>query len=362
MSLRLMKERMKQSGMTFREEEIKDAVLIEEVENENDVSYCPTFYKVISHNNYDDEKNYEKIHARLYGRKWSSYDVHTMNMKTLIKEPVMYGDLFYNQKDNTYWICMQTDCIDDINYISKLVQCNYHMYWQKNDGTIISRYVFVQNASSYNNGEIGNSVITLQSNQFMVYIPFDDEIDELDNGKRISITKSLRRCKPYELTRPDDISYNYGDNGILNIIFTQTQVNTNEDKLVELSNGKEVWICNYTEVSNPSTPTPPKPSNPDETADLSAKISGNTNLRIGVTRTYTVTLSDKEGNAVQWNDTKYSWNVISDFDVRQTVTENKISLTVEDEDFIDSSFLLQVIKLNDSSVLSEIEITVIDVM
>ena len=52
----------------------------------------------------------------------------------------------------------------------------------------------------------------------------------------------------------------------------------------------------------------------------------------------------------------------SHFDVRQTVSENKISLTVEDENFVDSSFILQVIKLDDGSVIAEIEITVIDVM
>ena len=95
--------------------------------------------------------------------------------------------------------------------------------------------------------------------------------------------------------------------------------------------------------------------------DLSVTISGNTNLKVGFSRTYTATLSDSDGNAVQWDDTKYGWNVASDFDVKQTVTENKISLTVEDEDFIDSSFILQVIKLDDGSVIAEIEITVIDV-
>ena len=119
-------------------------------------------------------------------------------------------------------------------------------------------------------------------------------------------------------------------------------------------------VCNYVDYSS-STP-PSEPTIPDETEDLSATISGTSNLRIGVTRTYTATLSDKDGNAVQWDDTKYGWNVVSDFDVKQTVIENKISLTVEDENFIDSSFILSVIKLDDGSVVAEIEITVIDVM
>ena len=53
---------------------------------------------------------------------------------------------------------------------------------------------------------------------------------------------------------------------------------------------------------------------------------------------------------------------MSDFDVEQTVNVNKVSLLVDNEDFIGSSFLLQVIKLDDNTVIGEIEITVVDVV
>ena len=147
----------------------------------------------------------------------------------------------------------------------------------------------------------------------------------------------------------------YTHGGTLNLIADKTELNKEKDN-------QELWLCDYIDTSTLTTPTPPQPSNPDETAVLNANISGTSNLRIGVTRIYTATLSDKYGNAVQWDDTKYGWNVVSDFDVKQSVSENKISLTVEDEDFIDSSFILSVIKLDDGSVIEEIEITVIDVM
>lgn len=357
MSLQLMKERMRQSGTTFREEEIKDAIRIEEIENKNGASYCPTFYKVINYDDYDNMESYQKINPRLYSRKWSAYDVHTMNMKTLIKEPVEYGDTFYNQRDNTYWLCMQTDCVDDINYISKLVECNFHMYWQKNDGTIISRYVFAENASSYNNGEEGNKVIMLQSNQFMVYIPYDDEIDELDSGKRISLTKSLRRCKPYKLTRPDDLSYNYGNKGILNIIFTQTETDVISDKLIELPNGKEVWICDYKEPTSSTSPLPPSES--DETTDLlNAVILGNTNLKNSFSRTYTVNFTDENGNEVDWSDVDFTWNIVSDFNVEQTVGDNTIKLSIDNEDLVGYSFLLQILIEND--IAAQLTISIVE--
>ena len=129
-----------------------------------------------------------------------------------------------------------------------------------------------------------------------------------------------------------------------------------------MDNGKEVWICNYRDISNPVTSTPPQPPDTNETADLSTVISGNTNLKVGFSRTYTATLSDKDGNSLEWDDTLHGWNVISDFDVKQDVTENKIKLFVDDENFIGNSFLLQVIKLDDNAVIGEIEITVMDVV
>ena len=278
--------------------------------------------------------------------------------QSLPDQKILAGD--YVEWADSMWLVLNADSDDEVYTDGNLRQCQHRIYWQKADGTIVSRYAYTENASAYNNGETGNNTITLQSNQFMVYLPYDEETAELDNGKRVHMSRSNAKCKPYELTRPDDITYGFGEKGVLNIIFTQTQYNQENDRLITLEDGTQAWICDYIPISSPPTP-PSEPTTPDETEDLSATISGTSNLRIGVTRNYTATLSDKDGNAVQWDDTKYGWNVVSDFNVKQTVTENKISLTVEDEDCIDSSFLLQVIKLDDGSVITEIEITVIDV-
>ena len=276
--------------------------------------------------------------------------------QSLPDQKILAGD--YVEWADSMWLVLNADSDDEVYTDGNLRQCQHRIYWQKADGTIVSRYAYTENASSYSNGETGNNTITLQSNQFMVYLPYDEETAELDNGKRVHMSRSNAKCKPYKLTRPDDITYGFGEKGVLNIIFTQTQYNQENDKLITLEDGTQAWICDYID----SSPTPPsEPTIPDETEDLFVTISGTTNLKIGVTRNYTATLSDKDGNAVQWDDTKYGWNVASDFDVKQSVTENKISLTVEDEDFIESSFILQVTKLDDGSVIAEFEITVIDV-
>ena len=348
MSLRLMKERMKISGISPRDEMIRDGQNLLKEELEHDTSYSPTMYFYDAVNETDDRL----ANFRVYGRKNSSLNGNYMNYLTTYDNPVKIGDYIHDTKDDTYWLVYTAFNVNDIEYTGKLIQCNYLLKWQLSDGKIVQRWANIVSASKYDTGENGNSIITLSSNNFTILMGYCDEALELEE-KRVFIDIRKVPKKVFKITRGDDVLYNTGSIGmLLSFIADKTELNKDKDN-------QELGICDYI---HPSTPTPPKPSNPDETADLSAKISGNTNLRIGVTRTYTVTLSDKEGNAVQWNDTKYSWNVISDFDVRQTVTENKISLTVEDEDFIDSSFLLQVIKLNDSSVLSEIEITVIDVM
>ena len=90
-------------------------------------------------------------------------------------------------------------------------------------------------------------------------------------------------------------------------------------------------------------------------------ISGNTNLKIEFERTYTATITDSDGNIIQWNNTKYKWNVVSDFEVSQKIDGNIIKLFVKDDSLIDESFLLQIINTTDNTIIGKIEITVVDV-
>ena len=253
--------------------------------------------------------------------------------------------------EDEYWIVDGRPGNNKSYEKATLKECQYKLRWQKDDGTIIERWVYLTSSSKYDVGENGNNTIVLTSNNYLITIPNDEDSMTLD-GKRVFIDLSDVPEKVFKITRNDDVLFAHGSHGgTLNLIAEKTEFNKETDN-------QELRLCDYID----SSPTPPsEPTTPDETEDLSVTISGTSNLRIGVTRNYTAILSDKDGNAVQWDDTKYGWNVASDFDVKQSVTENKISLTVEDEDFIDSSFILSVIKLDDNSVIAEIEITVIDV-
>lgn len=89
------------------------------------------------------------------------------------------------------------------------------------------------------------------------------------------------------------------------------------------------------------------------------KISGNTSLKFGYTRTYTLNITDENDNDVENVD--FTWNVISDFAVEQTINGKQIKLRVkDDENLIDKTFLLQVI--SEGSVKAEINITVVELM
>lgn len=257
--------------------------------------------------------------------------------QSLPDQKILAGD--YVEWADSMWLVLNADSDDEVYTDGNLRQCQHCIYWQKSDGTIVSRYAYTENASAYNNGEAGNHTITLQSNQFMVYLPYDEETAELDNGKRVHMSRSNSKCKPYELTRPDDVTYGFGKKGVLNIIFTQTQYNQENDKLITLEDGTQAWICDY--IDSYSTPQPPQPSNPDETADLWNMKINCPNLEIkptGYPKTLTATLyNTKTGETIP--DIIYEWNIQSDISefISYTVVDNvlKISLSKEYEDFGD---------------------------
>ena len=282
-------------------------------------------------------------------------------IKSKNSTPFNLGD--YIEWNNQIWLVTLLDSDDKTYHSGYMYLCTVPLRWQNSEGKIIERYAYSEDFTKYSSGTIGNNTITIGDNQYGLTLPIDSETRKLARDMRFPIDfEDAEKPDIYKLTnRKVNLNNNeyFGRGGTMVLTMSYDAFNAEEDKRVVMDNGKEVWVCNYTEVSPPTPPS--EPTTPDETEDLSATISGNTNLKVGFSRTYTATLSDNDGNAVQWDDTKYGWNVVSDFDVDMTTNVNKISLTVEDVDFIGSSFLLQVIKLDDNAVIGEIEITVADV-
>lgn len=266
----------------------------------------------------------------------SSTKPYYKEFQSLPGQYIESGD--YVEWSNRVWLVSEADSDDEIYIDGKLYECNYQLHWQNKDGKIISKWAYIENASAYNNGEEYSRVITLASNQFMVWMPVDDDTIVLRNGKRIFVDNYMDEPSCYNVTRPDNVSMKFGNKGCTYYIFTQTETNKDTDKLIELEDGTKVWIANYN--AQCSSTLPPQPSEYDKSTDLKAEIFGRTDLKVGYTRSYMVVFTDNSGNIVPWSDVDFSWNIDAPFSVDQSVEENQITLSVDNEDLIGSSFLL----------------------
>lgn len=251
--------------------------------------------------------------------------------------------------ENEYWLVNGRPGNNKIYEKVTVVECQYLLRWQNSKGKIIERWANLTTASKYDMGESTNNTITLSSDNFTILIPNDNESLGID-GKRVFIDiRSINPTRVFKITRVDDALFYYGSQGgILNLIADKTELNSNKDN-------QKLRICDYIDISAPLPP-----SSPDETTDLRAFIFGNNNLKNGFSRTYTVNFTDKSNNVIDWNTVDFSWNIVSDFDIGQTVNGNEIELFVDNEDCIGSYFILQII--TNDLIVTEIKINIIEPM
>ena len=244
--------------------------------------------------------------------------------------------------EDRYWLITGYPGNNKIYEKATMILCQYKLRWQDDSGKVIERWANFTSASKYDTGHSGNQTIMLTSNNFTIWIPEDDDSATLDTRRVFIDRDEVHPTKVFEITRSDDVLYLFGEEhgGILSFIADKDELNLSVDR-------PDLGLCDYKEP----TPLPPEP---DETTDLSAVISGKSNLINGFSRTYSVEFKDSNGDIKQ--DVDFTWNVESDFDVQQKVNGNEIELSVDDKSLIGSSFILQV--LVQDKVLSEFEITI----
>ena len=285
-------------------------------------------------------------------------------IKSKHSTPFNLGD--YIEWNNQIWLVTLLDPNEKTYHSGYMYLCTVPLRWQNSEGKIIERYAYSEDFTKYSTGVTGNNTIQIGENQYGLTLPIDSETKKLRRDLRFPIDfDDAEQPDVYDLTnRKVNLNNNeyFGRGGIMVVTMSFGAFNATNDKRVALEDGKEVWICDYIEVSDETEedPTTP-PENPDEMTDLRVVISGNKNLKVGFSRTYTATITDVDGNAVEWDENKYKWNFGGNFDGSANFEGNKAKLLVENEDSVDSTFLLQVINLTDNSVVAEIEITVISV-
>ncbi|MBQ2396122.1 MAG: hypothetical protein II304_03640 [Bacteroidales bacterium] len=162
--------------------------------------------------------------------------------------------VFYKDR---YWLIV--GLVDDNGFYEKavLLLCNFLLTWKNRNNKIIQRWACVSSASQYNNGETSNQFMFIRSDQLMILTPRDDECLLIPHKQRFIIDT---RCEiyektfspdvivdtsneliTYEITRMDNVIYNYQNSGHSEYMATQDEQHENDGYYVV--NGKGYWLC-----------------------------------------------------------------------------------------------------------------------
>ena len=240
------------------------------------------------------------------------------------------GDYIFFEDE--YWIVDGRPGNNKSYEKATLKECQYKLRWQKDDGTIIERWVYLTSSSKYDVGENGNNTIILTSNNYLITIPNDEDSMTLD-GKRVFIDLSDIPEKVFKITRNDDVLFAHGSHGgTLNLIADKVELNRETDN-------QELRLCDY--IDSSPTPPPSEPTTPDETEDLSAKITfkGAQELKIGGNyKTLTGSFVDKDGNETSDIGVWRKPITIDELEpyVDYKITNNILKIKILENDFADS--------------------------
>ncbi|MBC5688212.1 hypothetical protein H8S37_04620 [Mediterraneibacter sp. NSJ-55] len=252
--------------------------------------------------------------------------------------------------ENRYWLITGYPGNNTIYEKATIIVCQYLLRWQNKSGDIIERWTNYTSASKYDVGENGNNTIFLTSNNYTILVPYDDETINLE-GKRVFIdTNKSNPRKVFKITRSDDVLYDYGEEHgrLLSLIADKTELNLETDNC-------ELMICDY--ISPSTSDIPSEPPKPDEDSDFVARIIGKDNIRFGIKQLYTGILENSKGEEL--TDYNFRWNIVSDKKIHYSESNNTITIEIDNENYIGSSFLLQIIV--DEEIVASKEIKIIGI-
>ena len=144
----------------------------------------------------------------------------------------------YIYYEGEYWLINGRPGNNKVYEKAIIVLCQHYIRWQKEDGTIITRWANFTSASKYDVGEGGNYMMYLSSNNFTVLMPGDEDALTIE-GKRIFIDiRSIPR-RVFKVTRIDDVLYNHHEHGgVLAVIVDRSEFDEEHDN-------QELRICDY---------------------------------------------------------------------------------------------------------------------
>ncbi len=220
----------------------------------------------------------DKKRLQIYSQKFTENMGYQESFTSLIDTPVRHGDIFYNPKEKSYWLCTESECKSYLYFSGKLTRCNWILKWQNKNGEIVSRPAIVLSASQYNSGSEKTKMITIGYNQLMIYTILDNETVKLKSDKRMFIDNDLNKPKPYKLTRVDTVTKSFMGKGRICLVFTEDQYNSQTDNI-------DLMLCDY---FVPNSVTKP----------IEIVYNGNPEIRCGgMSKTFRV----QSDNSVEWS-------------------------------------------------------------
>lgn len=317
-------KRMNYSGKTLREERIRDSKNLLSEMFKDDASHTPNIYLwTLGKDSYDSTDIFT---IRLFNRKKSNSDGITVEFQSLDK--LNMGNIIYDKDNDMYWLCIESFDIDGIHYQGKLMFCNWKLKWQNKEGIILEYPCPTINNSLNIDGEKFSKNLTIGSSRTSIFLPCDENTIILDSPKRFYLDKNSFNPTSYVLTQNDTISYNYGDIGLVKLIVSESEEDSNTDR-------PDLGICDYIDINNSNLTI-------DTTSSVYSKILYDTlviksggNSQIFVGKFY-----DSNNNEILNIIPK--WDVICDFKNVLNINKNnnQITLSIDDDRYVDEDIKL----------------------
>ena len=243
--------------------------------------------------------------------KQSKSDVsgYQKDFTSLITAPIQHGDTFYNEKEETYWICTEVMCKSGLYYDGKLTRCNNMLKWQDDNGKVFEYPVFDVNSTQYNSGVRSDKTIMLGSTQHMLTIIADENTITLEHDKRFFFDRNTKSPTVFKLTQNDTTALNY-DRGLLHLTVTEDQYNPDTDRI-------DLMLCDYVE---PETSEPSTLIEITYMGNPTVRIGGSKTFRVKETAvTFTMSIADMFKDMV-------SFKQVDDFSCKISVKNNEMAV------------------------------------
>lgn len=278
-------------------------------------------------------------------------------IKSLKSTPFNLGD--YVKWNDSIWLVTSLDSDDKVHHSGTMTLCTYLIAWQKPNGSIVTRWVVLSDASKYDTGTLGNGVVDIPTGSIGVTVPIDYD------------TKRLKRDMRFVIDTTTDVEYAEGvipevyilssrktafnnnqyfdRGGTMSFVMTAGDFDTMKDKYVEIQTTdgatKSVWVCDYNQSDIPIAPTPPS-SNPT----ITATIIGSDETYFDDIGFWEVEFKDENGTILSESQSPTNWTLqVVDKDgstIDSCIIEKdglEISLQVTDDSLLGEFLYLQAI-------------------